>query len=353
MSIRNGHGILDSMKKIVIDAFGGDNSPHEIIKGAIEALKLEQDFSFVLVGFPDKIEKELKKYRYDASRIAIVPANSVISGEEIPTVAIKEKKDSSLAVCFEQLKHDTDAIALISAGTTGAVLAGGFLKIGRIKGVSRPALCPLINTHKGSLVLLIDSGANVDCKPVNLLHFAVMGSEFVKLETGVERPRVGLLSVGTEDHKGNDLVKQTFSLMKELDVNFVGNLEARDILSGDYDVVVCDGFAGNVALKSIEGAFKLMLHEIKKAAKSNLISKIGALLMIPKLKKEMKKYDFNAYPGSPFLGCKKLIMKPHGSCNWQSIVNTTHSILNLYEKNLNHHIEEAVAKVTISEQLQG
>ncbi|MDD3862617.1 MAG: phosphate--acyl-ACP acyltransferase, partial [Clostridia bacterium] len=232
--------------KIIIDGYGGDNAPQEIIKGCVLAVNEIADLNLVITGKKNEIEKILKNLGYTGDKIEIINAESVISGDdENPAKLIKAMPDSSIVVAFETLKQRDDIDALISAGSTGAVLAGAILKIGRIKGVSRPGLAPTLPTKiedKG--VLLIDCGANADCKPINLCHFAAMGSVYYEMIYGIKNPRVALLNVGTEDAKGNIMIKESFKLMKKMPINFVGNLEARDALSGDYEVIVADGFSG-------------------------------------------------------------------------------------------------------------
>ena len=337
--------------KVVIDTLGGDYAPFEIIKGAVNAQKKHDDLSLILCGKEDEISECLGKLKYDKTRTEIVSAPDLISNDEIPTVAIREKKNSSLAVAFDILKKDDDVIGLVSAGSTGAILTGGFLKIGRIKGVSRPTLCPFLPTKKGGYVLVADCGANMDCKPINLCHFALMANEYYKERFGKENPRVALLNVGTENHKGNDLCHQVFPLMQQLDINFVGNMEARDIMSGDYDVVIADGFAGNVLLKSTEGALKIMMGEVKKSIKSNFFARLASVFMLGAFKNLKKTYDFNSYGGSPFLGCKKLIIKSHGSSKAKAIEVSINEIITLKNKNLNYRIEKAIenAKINIEE----
>ena len=236
--------------KVVVDIYGGDNAPKEIVKGCVQALKENRGFDLVLVGKANEIADLLKEQTVEMSRVEIVDAPDVITNDDVPTTAIRTKKESSLVVALDRVKNDEECIGMVSAGSTGAVLTGSFLKIGRIKGISRPALAPLLPTVDGGNVLLIDCGANVDCKPAMLAQFALMGNAYAKAILNKENPRVALMSNGTEDKKGNELTKEAFGLIKELPVNFVGNMEARDLLSGDFDVVVCDGFWGNVALKS-------------------------------------------------------------------------------------------------------
>lgn len=333
--------------KVVIDTLGGDYAPTEIIKGAVDAQKKHQDLTIILCGKPEEIEGVLKTLKYDKSRTEIVSAPDEISNDEVPTVAIKEKKNSSLAVAFDILRKDENVAGLVSAGSTGAILAGGFLKIGRIKGVSRPALCPFLPTKTGGYVLVADCGANMNCKPINLAHFALMANEYYKERFGNKNPRVALLNVGTEAHKGDELCHDVYPILESLGINFVGNMEARDIMSGKYDVVIADGFAGNILLKSTEGALKLMMGEIKKAIKSRFFAKLGSVFLLGAFKGLKKKFDFNSYGGSPFLGCKKLIVKSHGSSKAKAIEVSIDEIITLKNRNLNERIEQAIANAKI------
>jgi len=263
-------------------------------------------------------------------------------------MAIKTKKDSSLVVAFDKLKADDEIIGLISAGSTGAVLTGGFLKIGRIKGVSRPALSPLLPTKKGTQVLLIDCGANMDTDPLNLCHFAIMGSCYME-SLGVKKPRVALLSVGVEDAKGKELTKEAFAMLKKLPINFVGNMEAREILSGNYDVIVADGFCGNIALKTVEGTALFVLDGLKTAIKSSFWAKFGALFMLKSFKKLKNKLDYKQYGGSLFLGCKKNIFKAHGDSKAESFMSVIRQAVNIAKSNINGKIEEVLQTIEIEE----
>ncbi len=342
--------------KVVIDAFGGDNAPKEIIKGAILALNEFKDLTIVLSGNQEIINTEIsnlkteKEYaNFDESRLEILHATEVITNFDKPTEVIRTKKDSSLVKALDLLKQDEDVIAVISAGSTGAVLTGGFMKIGRLKGLSRPALCPAIPTLSGKPVILIDCGANMDCKPVNLLHFAVMGSNYYKAMFGEENPKVALLSVGTEDEKGNELVKKTFPHMKDLPINFVGNMEARDFLSGDYQVVVSDGFAGNTLLKSTEGAVLGIVKLLKDTLKSGSLStKVGGMLIKKPLKKMLKQFDYSNHGGSPFLGLKKTVIKAHGSSKAKSICECVRQAVMLKNSNCNELIEKEISSLNIN-----
>ena len=308
--------------KILIDAFGGDNSPEEIVAGTIDALNQNDKFIAVLVGDQAKIEEQLVNYKYDKSRVEIMHAEDVITCEEEPTVAIRTKPNSSISVAFKALKTDDSTSAFVSAGSTGAVLVGATLKLGRIQGVNRPALCPILPTLKdGKNVLLMDSGANADCKPINLTQFALMGSAYAKA-MGTQNPKVALLSNGTEDEKGNALNHEVFPLLKEMkSINFVGNVEARDILSGEYDVIVTDGFSGNVALKSMEGAIGVVLKTLKDSIKGSFSSMIGATFMKKTFKKLKSKLDYNKKGGALFIGVTKPVVKAHGSSKREAFKN--------------------------------
>jgi len=328
--------------KVVVDAFGGDNAPQAVVDGTLLALKKRKDISVVLTGDRDILLPLLPK---DETRIEIVDAKEVITNDDQPTLAIRQKKDSSLARAFDILKEDEDVVGLISAGNTGAVLTGAILKIGRIKGISRPALCSVLPTIVDKPVMLCDCGSNVDCKSEHLLHFAIMASAYYSIETNTDKPKVGLLNNGVEEHKGNELTKETHALMKNIPVNFVGNVEARELMSGDVDVIVADGFAGNVLLKTLEGVAHGMSALIKKEAKKNVFSIIGALMM-GRFKRMKQKMDINKYGGAPFLGCKKLVVKTHGSGNADNFCNTILQVAKMYENKLNEKIEEMVGELS-------
>ena len=277
--------------------------------------------SLIFAGKEAEIEAVLKGRSYDAGRVEILNAPEVISCEEEPTAAIKRKPDSSLCVGFRRLKEDEAVKGFVSAGSTGAFLVGATLKLGRIKGISRPALCPVLPTEKdGKQVLLLDAGANADCKPINLLQFALMGAAYAEAQ-GVVAPKVALLSNGTEDTKGNALNREVFPLLKDAGINFVGNMEARDILSGETDVVVTDGFAGNVALKSLEGGIASLMAVMKQEIMSTLKGKIGGLLLKDAFRAIKNKMDYNKQGGAVFLGVEKVVVKAHGSSKAVAVSN--------------------------------
>ncbi len=308
--------------KILVDAFGGDNAPGEIVAGAVAALARNKDFTLGLTGRTAEIERVLSALTYDKSRVEIIDAPSVITCEEEPALAVRQKADSSMVVAFRLLRENA-ADAFVSAGSSGALLVGSTLKVGRIKGVNRPALCPVLPTVKeGKKVLLLDAGANADCKAVNLVQFAVMGGVYAKAALGVKTPKVALLSNGTEDKKGNQLNHEAFPQLKALkNVEFVGNIEARDIMSGDYDVVVADGFSGNVALKSMEGTISSLFSLMKAEFMSTARGKLGALMLRKSFKNLKNSLDYNKYGGAVFLGVDKVVVKAHGSAKRESIEN--------------------------------
>lgn len=328
------------MKKIVVDAFGGDHAPLEIVEGALLAIQKHKDIEIILCGKEDKI-REILNGRNE--RIEIVDASQVITNDDHPTDAIRHKKDSSLVKAYDILKEREDVIGLVSAGSTGAVLAGAIMKIGRIRGISRPALAPILPTKKDSDVIIIDSGANIDCKPINLLHFALMGSSYYSIIYDVPKPRVALLNNGAEEEKGNELAKEAHALLKTAPINFIGNREGGDFMSGDVDVMVADGFAGNALLKGTEGAVKAVMSVLKKSIKSHFWSMIGAVFMKKTFKDIKNRVDIQSrHGGSPLLGCKKLIVKNHGACMRNNILSSIEQTVLLYEKKLNQKIEDAI-----------
>lgn len=330
--------------KIILDAMGGDYAPKECVLGAVDALNIDKEAEVVLVGKSEAINEVLVDCKYDKARIEIVDASDVISNDESPTMAIKTKKDSSLVKAFERLMSDDECKAFVSAGSTGAVLVGAFMKVGRIKGVSRPALAPVLPTLDGNGMVLCDCGANVDSKPINLLHFAIMASSYAQAMLGVENPRVGLLNNGVEAHKGNELSRQAYELLSEnKDINFAGNCEARDMLSGDFDVVVADGFDGNIALKTAEGTANLLLKLIKKGVySSGFKAKLGAAMLKPVFKDVKKMLDFNARGGACFLGVNKVVVKAHGASERGAISASILQAKGLAEKNICEKIKAGI-----------
>lgn len=335
--------------KIVIDAQGGDYLPYEAVKAAMLASEIYEDLQIVLFGKKDEIDKVMKDAEYEGNSIEVVDCSEVIDCNEVPTEAIKNKKDSSLVRAFDALKTQEDIVGLISAGSTGAVLTGTYLKIGRIRGISRPALCPLLPTMNNGKVMLIDAGANVDCKPINLAHFAIMGSAYMKAVCGVKNPRVALLSIGTEDHKGNEFTRECFEELKKLPINFVGNMEARDFMSGKYDVVVADGFYGNILLKSVEGTGMFIMKKLKQELTAKLSTKIGAMFVKKPLKNMKAMFNFNNYGGSPFLGARKIVVKTHGASDSTAFLVAIDQVFAMHKNKLCEKIEKEVAKLNVTE----
>ena len=302
--------------KIAVDIFGGDNSPSALIDGCVDAAKLYGDVEFIFTGDERVITDYMSEKGYGSSRISIIDAPETITCGEQPTVAIKRKKNSSLVKALE-LVASKEADALVSAG---AVLAGATLIVRRIKGVKRPALAPVMPTVKGP-VLLIDCGANVDCKPNYLQQFAVMGSAYMKKVCGIDAPRVGLINNGAEAEKGNELTKSAYKLLENTDINFVGNCEARYTMTGDYDVLVCDGFVGNAVLKCTEGVARSVMSIMKQELMASPITKLGALISKSGFKRVKKRMDYTEYGGAPLLGINGCIIKAHGSSNAKAITS--------------------------------
>ncbi len=329
--------------RVVVDAMGGDYAPAEPVKGALDALKENDRLRIMLVGKPELIRQELAKSTYDETRLEVVPAEEIIETAEAPVQAIRQKKDSSLVVGLTLVKEGR-ADAFVSSGNTGAVLAGGQLIVRRIKGVQRAPLAPLIPTEKGPK-LLIDCGANVDARATQLVQFAHIGSIYMESVMGVRNPRVALVNIGAEEEKGNALAKETYPLLAASEnINFVGNIEARDIPRGDADVIVTEAFTGNVILKMYEGVGAVMLSEIKKGLMSSLRSKIGAFLIKPALKSTLKKFDSSEYGGAPLLGLNGLVVKTHGSSKAGEFKNTIVQCISFKEQDINGQIRKYLSE---------
>lgn len=332
---------MQTITKIALDAMGGDNAPAEIVKGAVDAVASREDIKVYLVGQTDAVQEELNKYPYPKERIEIVEAPEVIEMAEPPVQAIRKKKQSSMVVAMNMVKQK-EADAFVSAGSSGAVLVGGQTIVGRIKGIRRPPLAPLIPTESG-VSLLIDCGANVDARPEHLLQFAQMGSIYMENVVGVKNPRVAIVNIGAEEEKGNALVKETFPLLRDCkDINFVGSIEAREIPHGGADVIVCEAFVGNVILKLYEGLSSTLVGAIKRGLMSTLKSKIGAALALPALKKTLKDFDASEYGGAPLLGLNGLVVKTHGSSKAKEITNSIYQCVTFREENINGIIKERI-----------
>lgn len=325
--------------KVVVDAMGGDNAPEAPVKGAVEALNEVPGINIILAGRTEEIKKELDKYTYDNGRISIVHADNIIGFDEPPVMAIRKKKNSSIVVGMNLVKHG-DADAFVSAGSTGAILVGGQFVVGRIKGVERSPLAPVIPTAKGP-ALLIDCGANVDARASHLVQFAKMGSIYMQHVVGIKNPRVAIVNIGAEEEKGNMLVKETYPLLKECtDINFTGSIEARDIPKGDADVIVCEAFVGNVILKLYEGLASTLIGKIKEGLMSSFQSKMGALLIKPALKKTLKQFDVSGQGGAPLLGLNGLVVKAHGSSGSLEIKQAIKQCIQFGEEKINEKIKE-------------
>lgn len=332
---------MEEFVKVAVDAMGGDNAPEEIVKGAVEAVKECDKIQVILVGQENVVKETLSHYEYPKDRISVVHAEEVITNDEAPVMAIRRKKESSIVVAMNLVKKG-EADAFVSAGSTGAVLVGGQLIVGRIKGIERPPLAPLIPTING-VSLLIDCGANVDARSSHLVQFAKMGSVYMEHVVGVKNPRVAIVNIGAEEEKGNMLVKETYPLLKNCnEINFIGSIEARDIPFGKADVIVCEAFVGNVILKLYEGVGAAMMKKIKGGLMSTVRSKLGALLVKPALKKTLKSFDASEYGGAPMLGLNGLVIKTHGSSKSIEVKNSIIQGVAFKEQQINEKIKNNV-----------
>lgn len=342
------HENMQEITRVALDAMGGDNAPGELVKGAVDAVNCRKDIKVFLLGQQDVVKQELDKYTYPADQIEIVHAEEVIETAEPPVNAIRKKKQSSIVLGMNMVKQK-EADAFVSAGSSGAVLVGGQVIVGRIKGIERPPLAPLIPTEKG-VSLLIDCGANVDARASHLVQFAKMGSIYMENVLGIKNPRVAIVNIGAEEEKGNALVKETFPLLKECeDINFVGSIEAREIPHGEADVIVCEAFVGNVILKLYEGLSSTLIGVIKKGLMSTLKSKIGAALALPALKGTLKTFDATQYGGAPLLGLNGLVVKTHGSAKAQEITNSIYQCVTFKEQDINGKIKKNILSSTEQE----
>jgi glycerol-3-phosphate acyltransferase PlsX len=332
---------MQTITKVALDAMGGDNAPAEVVKGAVDAVSSREDIKVFLVGQQDVVREELAKYSYPEERIEVVDAPEVIEMAEPPVVAIRRKKQSSMVVAMNMVKQK-EADAFVSAGSSGAVLVGGQTIIGRIPGIKRPPLAPMIPTETG-VSLLIDCGANVDARAEHLVQFARMGSIYMEHVVGIKNPRVAIVNIGAEEEKGNALVKETYPLLKECtDINFIGSIEARDIPAGGADVVVCEAFVGNVILKLYEGLGNTLISKIKGGLMTNLKTKIGALLIKPALKQTLKSFDASEYGGAPLLGLKGLVVKTHGSAKAVEVKHAIFQCVQFKQQQINEKIAEKI-----------
>jgi glycerol-3-phosphate acyltransferase PlsX len=334
----NNKGSYRNMK-IAIDAMGGDHAPKEIVLGAMKAISEYKDIHITLVGDESKI----KQYVTSAERIEILHTDEVILPTDEPVRAVRRKKTASMVLAAQQVA-DGKADACISAGNTGALMAAGLFVVGRIEGIERPALSPTLPTIGGEGFLLLDVGANVDAKPEHLLQYAIMGSIYAEKVRGVSNPRIGLLNIGTEEKKGNELAKNTFELLQQANIHFIGNVEARDLLDGVADVVVTDGFTGNMVLKTIEGTALSVFKMMKAALTSSFKSKMAAAVLKPDLAQLKSKMDYSEYGGAGLFGLKAPVIKAHGSSDENAIFSAVRQTRNMVENSVSQTIKEAVEK---------
>ena len=328
--------------RIAVDALGGDHAPHAIVAGALDAAR-ESNFTVVLVG-PKASLSPLLKSEGLAGRIEIVDATEVITNDDAPSMAVRRKTNSTIVVAANLLRTG-QVDAVVTAGNTGAFMAAGLFIVGRIKSIDRPALAPLIPTRQGRGVVLLDAGANMDSKPENLLQYGIMGSIYASQVLRRDNPKVALLNVGTEESKGNQVTKEAYHLLKSADIDFVGNIEARELLHGEVDVVVCDGFTGNVLLKALEGMAHTFSAMLKEHFLRDLRSKIGALLLRPSLRGFKKQFDYAEYGGAPLLGINGVLVKCHGSSQQVAIKNGVLQAARFVERGVVHNIQRAVAEL--------
>lgn len=326
--------------KIIVDAMGGDHAPHEIIKGCVEAVQ-QYNVNIILVGLEDIINDHLESMAAPKKNFKIIHAEEIITADESPVTAIKKKKDSSMVKGLELLRQDPKAV-FISAGSTGAIMAGGLLKVGRIKGIDRPALSPVI-PNRTSSSLLIDAGANTDCKVINLIQFAIMGSIYMEKVMGISNPTVGLVNIGEEESKGNELTKAAYLQLKQTkDINFIGNVEARDIPKGAADILVCDGFVGNTILKLTEGLAINLFGMLKEEFTRNIFTKIAALILKPGLMNFRNRLDYAEHGGAPLLGIRGGIIKAHGSSNARAFKNAIRQAIRFIENDVLDTIQYSI-----------
>ena len=327
---------------IAVDGMGGDFSPQAVVDGCVEAVK-ELDVDIIITGPEAQINRYLTKSGYNQGRITVLDASEVISTNEPPVMALRKKKDSSLVKALNLVK-DGVCDAIISAGSTGALMAGATLIVGRIKGIDRVALAPMLPGKNGSF-MLIDSGANVDCKSEYLLQFALMGKVYFENILNIKNPTVGLINIGTEEEKGNELTKSVYKMLKQTDLNFVGNVEPRDVSSGDTNILICDGFIGNTILKMYEGVASNIFELIKQETTSSVRSKIGGLLLKPVFKKLKKRFDYSEYGGSAFLGSKGICIKAHGSSDAKAFKNSVNVAFNCCQNNIINKISTELERI--------
>jgi phosphate acyltransferase len=333
--------------RILVDAMGGDHAPVAVVEGSMDAINQAHGFDILLIGDSQRIQKVLDAKKFNNTRLQIVHTGDVITNEDSPTKAIKSKKDSSMVVGFNMLKEKKGDVFL-SSGNTGALLAGALFILGRIKGVNRPALAPVLPAKNGSF-LLVDAGANTVCRPINYLQFGIMGSIYMSELFNIERPKVGLINVGAEESKGNDTIKQAFSLLSNSNINFTGNVEGKQLPEGHVDVAVCDGFVGNVLLKFLEGAGSFFFNEMKSVFTSSFISKLSALAIKKGLRNFKKRLDPSEYGAVPFLGVNGKVMKSHGSSDAKAIKNAVIKAYDFAKSSVEEKIKEAFENMEVED----
>ena len=335
--------------KVLLDGYGGDNAPLEVVKGAILATSRNSDLEVHITGKEEELSKILVSLSYSGNQIKIINASEIISNHDVPTIAVREKKDSSMVKALRILSLDKSFCGVVSAGSTGALLTGALFILKRIKGISRPCLAPTWPTVDGGKLVVVDSGANADCKSIHLEHFAIMGSAYMNCLYNVKNPRVALLNNGSEEGKGSELTKEVYYKLKDMkNINFVGNIEGRELLSGDTDVVVTDGFTGNVALKSTEGTALSIMKILKNSIKNGgLRAKIGALLLKPTLKTLKSTLDVNEQAGGAFLGVDGIVVKAHGSSKAISIAKCIEQVVMLSENDIISKIKDNLSSIEV------
>ena len=333
------------MIKLIVDCFGGDHCPQAPVEGALSAMAKNKDLYIILTGDEDILKKELEGKTYDASRLEIVHAPEVIGCDEKPTDVVRLKRNSSMMKAIIMLRDTDDIAGMVSTGSTGALVTGALVRLGRIPGVIRPAFCPILPTMDGGLVGICDSGANVEVTSAHLRQFAIMASLYMKEVYGVKNPRTALLNVGKEAEKGDDIRREAYALLGETEgLNFVGNMESRDLLSGSYDVVVADGFSGNVLVKTTEGTALELLKKIKKDIYSRTLYKMGALLMKKMFADEKEFMNYQNYGGSVLLGTSKVVVKGHGSSKAVAVEKCIEQAYRMEVSGLSSKIEEQIGK---------
>jgi phosphate acyltransferase len=330
--------------RLAIDAMGGDHAPEAIVHGAVKALEMYKDLEIILFGN----EARIRSFLTSEERLTIIHTDEVITSDDEPVRAVRRKKDSSMVLAAQYVK-DGNADACISAGNTGALMAAGLFYVGRMKGIERPALAPTLPTMDGKGFILLDAGANMDAKPEHLVQYAIIASIYAEKVRNIDKPKVGLLNVGTEQGKGNELTKKTFDILKQAPIHFIGNVESRDLLQGGADVVVCDGFAGNLVLKSYEGAASAVFSMLKEELTSSLTSKLAASVLKPRLKGLKNKVDYSEYGGAGLFGLKSPVIKAHGSSNANAVFNTIRQARDIVEKNVYEKVSSQIQQLQIKE----